>query len=184
MLDSTVSSSHYVYLSFTMHSQQDVLLTHLNKFPFLLAKGVIWASFRQLAGVIFTHTYLLRLISMKKNYSAIARRKNIPFYPARTGISFPHFQLARRYFRFPSKLITQCNFSSQLKFGMNSRYFVKRLRWVLLTNLHLKLETSPGDNWHSHDGCKGAASMVNRSVIFALAPVWPVSLSVNCQIQI
>ena len=123
MLDSTVSSSHYVYLCFTMHSQQDVLLTHLNKFPFLLAKGVIWASFRQLAGVIFTHTYLLRLISMKKNYSAIARRKNIPFYPARTGISFPHFQLARRYFRFPSKLITQCNFSQPAQIRHEQQVF-------------------------------------------------------------
>ena len=28
-------------VSFTRHSQQDVLLTQPNKFPFLLAKGVI-----------------------------------------------------------------------------------------------------------------------------------------------
>ena len=42
-----------------------------------------------------------------KNYSAIARRKNIPFYPARTGINFSYFQLARRSFRFPSQLICQ-----------------------------------------------------------------------------
>ena len=100
-------------VSFTMHSQQGFLLTHPNKFPFLLAKGVIWASFRQLAGGDF-QAHLLASTDIhekKKNYSAIARRKNIPFYLARTGISFPHFQLARRYFRFPSKLITQCNFS-------------------------------------------------------------------------
>ena len=42
-----------------------------------------------------------------KNYSAIARRKNIPFYPARTGMNFSYFQLARRSFRFPSQLICQ-----------------------------------------------------------------------------
>ena len=37
-------------------------------------------------------------------------RKNIPFYPARTGINFSYFQLARRSFRFPSQLISQCFF--------------------------------------------------------------------------
>ena len=49
----------------------------------------------------------------KKNYSAIASKKNIPFYPARTGINFLHFQLARCSFRFPSQLISQ-SFCSQL----------------------------------------------------------------------
>jgi len=39
------------------------------------------------------------------------REKNIPFYPARTGINFSYFQLARRSFRFPSQLISQCFFS-------------------------------------------------------------------------
>ena len=29
------------------------------------------------------------------------------FYPARTGINFPYFQLAVRSFRFPSQLISQ-----------------------------------------------------------------------------
>ena len=71
-------------------------------------------SFRNFAWGDF-HAHLLAsvtLISMKKkNYSAIARRKNIPFYPARTGINFSYFQLARRSFRFPSQLISQCNFS-------------------------------------------------------------------------
>ena len=32
-------------------------------------------------------------------------------YPARTGINFPYFQLARRSFRFPSQLVSQCHFS-------------------------------------------------------------------------
>ena len=45
-----------------------------------------------------------------KKYSTIARRENIPFYPAKTGINFSYFQLARRSFRFPSQLISQCFF--------------------------------------------------------------------------
>ena len=73
-------------VSFTRYSQQDVLLTHPNKFPFLLAKGVIstahvgWFS-RALTCFACSNIHI-------KNYSAIARRKNIPFYPARTGMNF------------------------------------------------------------------------------------------------
>ena len=64
--------------------------------------------FHSSRGVIFTRSYLLRPANIHvKNYSAIARRKNIPFYPARTGINFSYFQLARRSFRFPSQLICQ-----------------------------------------------------------------------------
>ena len=67
--------------------------------------------FHSSRGVIFTRSYLLRPANIHvKNYSAIARRKNIPFYPARTGINFSYFQLARRSFRFPSQLISQCFF--------------------------------------------------------------------------
>ena len=112
MLHSTVSSSHYVYLLQCIHSRAFCWHTQTNS-RFYWQKVSFERHFDSSRGVIFKHTYLLRLISMKKkkNYSAIARRKNIPFYLARTGISFPHFQLARRYFRFPSKLITQCNFS-------------------------------------------------------------------------
>ena len=70
------------------------------------------------------HAHLLASTDIhEKNYSAIARRKNIPFYPARTGISFPHFQLARRYFRFPSKLITQCNFSQPAQIRHEQQVF-------------------------------------------------------------
>ena len=95
-------------VSFTRYSQQDVLLTHPNKFPFLQAKGVIstapvgWFS-RALTCFARSNIHI-------KNYSAIARRKNIPFYPARTGINLSHFQLARRSFRFPSQLFSQCFF--------------------------------------------------------------------------
>ena len=63
--------------------------------------------FRQLAWGDF-HAHLLDSNVLEKNYSAIAWRKNImPFYPARTGINFPYFQLARRSSRFPSQLISQ-----------------------------------------------------------------------------
>ena len=63
--------------------------------------------FRQLAWGDF-HARLLDSNVLEKNYSAIAWRKNImPFYPARTGINFPYFQLARRSSRFPSQLISQ-----------------------------------------------------------------------------
>ena len=45
--------------------------------------------FHSSRGVIFTRSYLLRPANIHvKNYSAIARRKNIPFYPARTGMNF------------------------------------------------------------------------------------------------
>ena len=77
-------------------------------------------------GVIFTCTYLLRsLYYMKKNYSAIARRKNIPFHPARNGINFPYFQLARRSFKFPSQLISQCNFSQLAQILYEERVFCR-----------------------------------------------------------
>ena len=108
MLDSTVSFSHYVFLS--IHSRTFCLHTQTN-FRFHRQK----VSFPQLAWGDF-HAHLLaslaliRHIESLKNYSAIARRKNIPFYPARTGINFSYFQLARRLFRFPSQLISQCFF--------------------------------------------------------------------------
>ena len=76
-----------------------------NKFPFSQAKGVIskarvgWFS-RALTCFARSNIHL-------KNYSAIARRKNIPFYPARTDINFSYFQLARRSLRFPSQLTSQ-----------------------------------------------------------------------------
>ena len=50
------------------------------------------------------------IIDVAENYSVIARRKNIPFYAARTGINFSYFQPARLSFRFPSQLISQSFF--------------------------------------------------------------------------
>ena len=91
-------------------STHDIQL-HSSNFRFYWQK----VSFRQFAwGEFHAHSLAsLTLISMKKNYSANTSRKNIPFYPARTGINFPYFQLATlRSFRFPSlQLISQCNFS-------------------------------------------------------------------------
>ena len=84
-------------------------------------------SFRQLAWGDF-HAHLLAsltLISMKKKFSAIARRKNIPFYPARNGINFPYFQLARRSFKFPSQLISQYNFSQLAQILYEERVFCR-----------------------------------------------------------
>ena len=95
-------------VSFTRYSQQDVLLTHPNKFPFSQAKGVI--STARVGWFSRALTCFARSNIHIKNYSAIARRKNIPFYPARTGINFSYFQLARRSFRFPNQLISQCFF--------------------------------------------------------------------------
>jgi len=95
-------------VSFTRYSQQDVLLTHPNKFPFPQAKGVI--STARMGWFSRAVTCFARSNIHIKNYSAIARRKNIPFYPARTGIIFSYFQLVRRSFRFPSQLISQCFF--------------------------------------------------------------------------
>ena len=110
-------------VSFTRYSQQDVLLTHPNKFPFLQAKGVIstalvgWFS-RALTCFARSNIHI-------KNYSAIARRKNIPFYPARTGINFSYFQLARRSFRFPSQLICQGFFSQLAQILPDERVFCR-----------------------------------------------------------
>ena len=90
-------------------TQQDVLLTHPNNFPFSQAKAEK-VSFPQLAWGGDFHPHLLASPALKihiKNYSAIARRENNPFYPARTGINFSYFQLARRSFRFPSQLTSQ-----------------------------------------------------------------------------
>ena len=44
-------------------------------------------------------------------------------YPARTGINFPYFQLARRSFRFPSQLISQCHFTQLAQILHEGRIF-------------------------------------------------------------
>ena len=46
-------------------------------------------------------------------------------YPARTGTNFPYFQLARRSFRFPSQLISQCNFSQLAQILHEERVFCR-----------------------------------------------------------
>ena len=119
MLDSTVSFSHYVYLLQGIHSRTFYLHTQTN-FRFSTAR-VGWFS-RALTCFACSNMHI-------KNYCAIARRKTIPFYPARTGINFSYFLLARRSFRFPSQLISQCFI---FKFYLKSGYFVERLRWVPL----------------------------------------------------
>ena len=52
-------------------------------------------------------------IHEKKNTVRLQGEKFYLFYPARTGINFPYFQLAGRSFRFPCQLISQ-SFISQL----------------------------------------------------------------------
>ena len=82
--------------------------------------------FHSSRGVIFTRSYLLRPANIHvKNYSAIARRKNIPFYPARTGINFSYFQLARRSFRFPSQLTSQFFFFQLAQILPEERVFCR-----------------------------------------------------------
>ena len=114
-------------VSFTRYSQQEVLLTHPNKFPFSQAKGVISTSrmgWFSRALTCFPACFARSNIHIK-NYSAIARRKNIPFYPARTGINFSYFQLARRSFRFPSQLISQCFFFQLAQILPDERVFCR-----------------------------------------------------------
>ena len=50
-------------------------------------------------------------LSAREDKIRIPRGHVISSYPASTGIKFQHFQLARRLFRFPSQLISQCNYS-------------------------------------------------------------------------
>ena len=108
MLDSTVSFSDYVHYNVFTAGRFAYTPKQISVFT---GKRCHFPSSR---GVIFTRSYLLRPANIHvKNYSAIARRKNKPFYPARTGINFSYFQLARRSFRFPSQLTSQC-FSFQL----------------------------------------------------------------------
>jgi len=90
------------------------LLTHPNKFPFVLAKAVIFDGSR---GVIFTRTFTLTV--------RLPGEKIIPLYPARNGINFPYFQLARRSFKFPSQLINQCNFSQLAQILYEERLFCR-----------------------------------------------------------
>ena len=115
-----------MYLLQGIHSRTFWWHTQTN-FRFYWQKFSFERLFDSSRGVIFTHTYLLRSLwyPWKKNFSAIARRKkNIPFYPARTGINFPHFQLARRSFRFSSQLISQCNFSQLAQIRHEERVFL------------------------------------------------------------
>ena len=104
-------------------TQQDVLLTHPNNFPFSQAKGVI--STARVGWFSRALTCFARSNIHIKNYSAIARRKNIPFYPARTGINFSYFQLARRSFRFPSQLTSQFFFFQLAQILPEERVFCR-----------------------------------------------------------
>ena len=108
-------------------TQQDVLLTHPNNFPFSQAKAEK-VSFPQFAWGGDFHPHLLASPALKihiKNYSAIARRENNPFYPARTGINFSYFQLARRSFRFPSQLTSQIFFFQLAQILPEERVFCR-----------------------------------------------------------
>ena len=106
-------------------------------------------SFRQLAWGDF-HAHLLAsltLISMKKkNTVRLPGEKNIPFYPARNGINFPYFQLARRSFKFPSQLINQCNFSQLAQILYEERVFC---RAAPLGTPDIRLSNSMQDLFHS-----------------------------------
>ena len=113
----------WLRVSFTRYPQQDVLLTHPNKFPFSQAKGVI--STARVGWFSRALTCFARSNIHVKNYSAIARRKNIPFYLARTGINISYFQLARRSFRFPSQLISQCFFFQLAQILPEERVFCR-----------------------------------------------------------
>ena len=64
-------------------------------------------------------------IDEAETYSAIARRKNIPFYPARNGRNFSYFQLARLSFRFPSQLISQYFFFQLAQILPEERVFCR-----------------------------------------------------------
>ena len=64
-------------------------------------------------------------IDKAETYSAIARRKNIPFYPARNGRNFSYFQLARLSFRFPSQLISQYFFFQLAQILPEERVFCR-----------------------------------------------------------
>ena len=140
MLESTVSFSHYVYLLQGIHNRTFCLHTQTN-FRFHRQK----VSFPQLAWGWFSRglTCFARSNIHIKNYSAIARRKNIPFYPARTDIDFSYFQLARRSFRFPSQLTSQWFFFFQLAQILPEErvFFFERLRRVLLFFENVRMRT-------------------------------------------
>ena len=121
-------NTHYCYLSICSqhltgvpneHFSQNWLYDVVNASKVLLRQPMLIFKFLGKKNPLFTArvgwfsralTCFARSNIHIKNYSAIARRKNIPFYPARTGINFSYFQLARRSFRFPSQLISQCFF--------------------------------------------------------------------------
>ena len=83
------------------YSQQDVLLAQPNKFPFSQAKGVI--STARVAWFSRALTCFPRSNIHIKNYSAIARRKNIPFY----GKSITRGQSAVQTFLIECHLLKQ-----------------------------------------------------------------------------
>ena len=127
-------------------TQNDIVLQlQLQSKPWKLLHTIIdktQVSFRQFAWGEF-HPHLLAsltLISMKKKITVrLPGVKNIPFYPARTGINLPFFQLARRSFRFPSQLINQCNFSQLAQIPHEERVFCRAAQlgscWVLLKTI-------------------------------------------------
>ena len=88
---------------FYKHSQQqDFLLAFIDTPKQIAVFTAQRCHFQSSRGVI-----LLRLtcfapsaIHEKKNTVRLPGEKNYLFYPARTGINFPHFQLAGRSFRF------------------------------------------------------------------------------------
>ena len=113
------------------------------KFPFSQAKGVI--STARVGWFPRALTCFARSNIHIKNYSAIARRKNIPFYPARTGINFSYFQLARRSFRFPSQLTSQCFFFQLAQILPDERVFCRAAPSGTPVNSIVRLSLL--DNW-------------------------------------
>ena len=122
-----------VMLSLRVFQLQDI---HSKTFGLLLldpyndfrvwAKGVIFKGVSPFSsGLIISSalTCFPRFTIHEKNYCAIARRKSIPFYLARTSINFPNSQPAN---------YSQCSISQLAQILPEERVFCRRLRWVLL----------------------------------------------------
>ena len=73
----------------------------------------------------FAHSW--EILSEREHKIRIPKRPCNILYLSRQnpGINFPYFQLARRSFRFPSQLISQCNFSQLAQILHEERVFYR-----------------------------------------------------------
>ena len=95
-------------VSFKRYSQQNVLLTHPNKFPFSKANGVI--STARVGCFSRALTCFAGSNTAYKKLQCDCQEKKYTFLSSQNRHKFSYFQLARRSFRFPSQLISQCLF--------------------------------------------------------------------------